>query len=203
MWPLTSCLLHHRQMALLYLKELFLRTQHIMPFHCINVKQNRLRPILKKGNSKCTNVSSCRFMWTCPVCNHMEFPLTRSTSPHEWNYKYVFTGTWQTYYILCRSRIQPSLLGEDGRSNMREWQKSTQQGTSLTKYGTCNWTLTKVSLLTMITSFAPALFAIRPFVNNVQFPLCIATAAPCISEGFSGCSHRTEGLASTREYLGW
>jgi len=40
-------------------------------------------------------------------------------------------------------------------------------------------------------------------VNSVQFPLCIATAEPCMSKAFSGCWHRVEGLASTNEYLGW
>ena len=63
MWPLTSCLLHHRQMALLYLKELFLRTQHIMPFHCINVKQNRLRPILKRREQQMYKCLELQVSW--------------------------------------------------------------------------------------------------------------------------------------------
>lgn len=155
------------------------------------MKQNRLRPIFKKKKKKRTiNVQMFRAvgsMFTCPVCNHIIFPVTRSTSPHEWIIYYEFK--WQPYciHVLCCSHIQPSLLGKDGRL-----------ATS------CHFLLlTKVSLLTMITSFAPAFFAIKPFVNNVQFPLCIATASPCISVGFSGCLHRPEGLACTKEYLGW
>ena len=39
------------------------------------------------------------------------------------------------------------------------------------------WVLTKVSLLIMMTSFAPWPCALSPFVNSVHPPLCIATAA--------------------------
>ena len=52
----------------------------------------------------------------------------------------------------------------------------------------------------MSTSVAPAVWEYKAFANKVQFPLCIATAASCIS--FSGFWHRVEGLASTNEYLG-
>ena len=65
---------HHSQTALLcsfflFLKKLFFRTQHIMPFHGNNVKQNGLAKIKRRGgkNSTCTNLMSHR--------QHVQGPL--------------------------------------------------------------------------------------------------------------------------------
>ena len=65
------------------------------------------------------------------------------------------------------------------------------------------WVLTKVSLLIMMTSFAPWPCALLPLVNSVHPPLCIATAASFMYSDGLDSFLQSGDFASTKGYLGY
>ena len=99
----------------LLIRRNFLRTQYIIPFCSITVKQNRLRPKFenKKREQQLTNVSSCRChvglstLWSDDISGNQE----RCTN-------YIRKFTSQTCF--CQSHVQQSHLREERRLDCRE-----------------------------------------------------------------------------------
>ena len=118
-WPLTWQLLQYSQTALLYFKkkQLFYRTQHVKPFRNNNVK---------KRHKFYEPYASCVPAYDC---HQMTFPAT-------WSAARITLWRYVTD-MLCRSRVQPSLLGEERRPDSRKRRKSSL-------YNTLHWKITEL-----------------------------------------------------------
>ena len=100
-------------------------SMHTVLFRSENVKQSRLeKQNFKKENGKCTKMfRAVGVGWACPGCNQMTFPATRCAA---WIKLWIYFTS-----VLSRSRVQPSVPGEERRLNSRERRKSSPEGSPL------------------------------------------------------------------------
>jgi len=73
--------------------------------------------VIKKRTSNAEMLWALAVMWSCAGCNQMTFQVTRNAA---WIKLWIYITD-----MICRSRIEPSLFGEECRPDTRDRRKSS------------------------------------------------------------------------------